>query len=212
MSREHIGHPMDIKGGGKDLVYPHHESEAAICEALSKKPYARVWMHNGFVTIGEAKMSKSLHNFVPVREALALNPPGALRLWVLSLPYREPLAWGKETVAAARNRYDALVAALAKLEAWAGTLQDGEGPVLKPAQVPRKDLERIEGYEARFAKAMDNDFDTPAALAAMEEAAQLGVKLCADGSLVEDARKVAAEIAVRTVSRMNQVLQILETR
>ena len=210
MSREHLGHPMDIKGGGRDLIYPHHESEAAICEVLSKKPYARLWMHNGFVTIGDAKMSKSLHNFVTVREALALNPPGALRLWVLSAPYRDSLSWSKEAMAGARKRYEALVAAVAKLEVWAGTLEEGEGPILKPAQIPRRDMERIEGYEARFSKAMDNDFDTPGALAAMEEAAQLGVKLCADGSLVDDARRVAAEIALRTVLKMNEVLQIVE--
>ena len=210
MSREHLGHPMDIKGGGRDLIYPHHESEAAVCETLTKKQYARVWMHNGFVTVGDAKMSKSLHNFVTVREALALHPPGAVRLWVLSAPYRESLSWTKDAIAGARKRYEALVGAFAKLEAWAGTLADGEGPVLKPAQIPRRDMERIEGYEARFRKAMDNDFDTPGALAAMEEAAELGVKLCADGSLIEDARRVAAEIALRTLRTMNDVLQVLD--
>jgi cysteinyl-tRNA synthetase len=210
MSREHLGHPLDIKGGGRDLIYPHHESEAAICDALTRKPYARFWMHNGFVTIGKTKMSKSLRNFVTVREVLSTHPPGALRLLLLSVPYRETLDWSPEAMAAARKRYDALANGTARLAAWGESLKDGEGPLLKPSQVPRKDIARIEGLQARFSKAMDNDFDTPAALAAMEEAVTLGVTLAGDGSLVDDARRVAATIALRAVREMNETLQVVE--
>ncbi len=211
MSREHLGHPLDIKGGGRDLVYPHHESEAAVCQALTRKPYARVWMHNGFVTAGKTKMSKSLHNFVTVREALALHPPGALRLFLLSAPYRENLEWSPGALTKAHGRYEALVAGVARLSAWGGSLEDGEGPVLKPAQVPRKEISDIEGCEARFRKALDNDFDTPAAVGAMERAVALGVAVCGAASFPEDARRVAASIALRAVFAMNETLQILET-
>jgi cysteinyl-tRNA synthetase len=210
MSREHLGHPLDIKGGGRDLIYPHHESEAAICDALTRKPYARVWMHNGFVTIGKTKMSKSLHNFVTIREVLSNHPPGALRMLLLSVPYRETLDWSPEAMLAARKRYDALANGVARLAAWGESLADGEGPLLKPSQVPRKDIGRIEGLQARFNKAMDNDFDTPSALSAMEEAVTLGVKLAGDGSLVDDARRVAATIALRAVREMNETLQVVE--
>lgn len=210
MSLEHLGHPMDIKGGGRDLIYPHHESEAAICEVLARKPYARFWMHNGFVTIGETKMSKSLRNIITVREALAGHPPGALRLWLLSAPYREALAWSPQALREARARYEKLASAFGRLRAWGDSLGAGEGPVLKPQQVPRKQVSELEGLEARYRKALDNDFDTRAALEALERAVELGVSVCADGAYPQDARRVAAAIALRAVNAMNATMQILE--
>ncbi len=210
MSREHLGHPLDIKGGGRDLIYPHHESEAAVCDVLAKKPYARIWMHNGFVTLGETKMSKSLHNFITVREALSQHPPGALRAFLLAVPYRDALPWTPEGLKAARARYEKMVSNLARLRAWGESLEAGEGPVLKPAQVPRRQIADIEGQEGRFEKALDNDFDTPAALGAMEQALATGVGLIRDESFTEDARRVGASIALKAVLAMNETLQILE--
>ena len=210
MSREHLGHPLDIKGGGRDLIYPHHESEAAVCEVLTRKPYARIWMHNGFVTLGDTKMSKSLHNFITVREALSEHPPGALRAFLLSAPYRDALAWTPEGLKAARVRYEKMVSDLARLRAWGESLEAGEGPVLKPAQVPRRQIADIEGQEARFERALDNDFDTPAALGAMEQVLAIGVSVCKDQAFPEDARRVGASIALKAVLAMNDTLQIVE--
>lgn len=210
MSREHLGHPLDIKGGGRDLIYPHHESEAAICEVLTKRPYARFFVHNGFVTIGDIKMSKSLRNIVTVREALALVPPGVLRLWLLSEHYRETIAWQGDCLEKASARYEKMVAAFAKLRAWGEGLPEGPSPVLKPAQVPRKQIAELEGFEARARKAMENDFDTPAALDALERALALGAALVGDRKLDEPVRAVVASIALRAVHAMNEALQVLE--
>ena len=210
MSREHLGHPMDIKGGGRDLIYPHHESEAAICEVLTRKPYARFFMHNGFVTIADIKMSKSLRNIVTVREALSHVPPGVMRLWLLSEPYRETIAWKGDCLVKATARYEKMVAALARLRAWGEKLPDGASPVLKPQEVPRKQVGDLEGFEARYRRAMENDFDTRAAIEALEGTLALGAAVVADRKVAEKVKGVVAMIALRAARAMDETLQILE--
>ncbi|HEX9709748.1 MAG TPA: cysteine--tRNA ligase [Candidatus Thermoplasmatota archaeon] len=210
MSRDALGHPLDIKGGGRDLVYPHHESEWAVCEAVSRKPYARFFVHNGFVSFEGTKMSKSMANFVTIREVLARFAPGAVRLWLLSAPYRETLAWDEATVVAANRRYEALVRANARLAAWEEGLEGDVSPVMDPGKVPRASLREIEGFAARYRRAMEADLDTAGAIGALEGVLVKGSELAGDRSIDAEVRKVVAHVALSTARPMNDVLQILD--
>lgn len=100
MSLKYLGPEFDIHGGGYDLVFPHHENEIAQSEAATGKPFARYWMHNGFITVKEEKMSKSLGNFFLVREVLDKFPPELVRFYLLSTHYRSPLDFDHEKLEA----------------------------------------------------------------------------------------------------------------
>jgi cysteinyl-tRNA synthetase len=104
MATKHLGADFDIHGGGLDLVFPHHESERAIGEAWCGERYCNYYLHNGFVTVGNEKMSKSLGNFVTVKEMLASHDPEALRAFLLSAHYRAPLNYDDASIAAAASR------------------------------------------------------------------------------------------------------------
>ena len=91
MSIKYLGTEIDIHGGGYDLVFPHHENEIAQAEACTRKPFVRYWIHNGFITVNEEKMSKSLGNFFLVREILKKFPGEVVRFFLLSTHYRSPI-------------------------------------------------------------------------------------------------------------------------
>ncbi|MDT8403393.1 cysteine--tRNA ligase [Sulfuriflexus sp.] len=149
MSTHCLGHHFDIHGGGMDLQFPHHENEIAQSEAATGEKFVNVWMHNGFVRIDDEKMSKSLGNFFTVREILARYAPEVVRYFVLSSHYRSPLNYSDVHLDQAR----------AALEGFYTALRD-----LDP------DLNADGGdYEARFIAAMDDDFNTPEALAILAE-------------------------------------------
>lgn len=101
MSLKYLGINFDIHGGGFDLVFPHHENEIAQSEAATGKPFVRYWLHNGFITVNEEKMSKSLGNFFLVRDILAQFPAETVRFFLLSTHYRSPLDFNDEELAAA---------------------------------------------------------------------------------------------------------------
>ena len=104
MSEKYLGESFDIHAGGKDLVFPHHENEIAQSEGASGKPFAKIWMHNGFVTLDQEKMSKSLGNFFTIRDVTAKFEPEALRLFLLSTHYRSPINFSDQALAAALAR------------------------------------------------------------------------------------------------------------
>lgn len=155
MALRHLGDTIDIHGGGADLIFPHHENEIAQSESFTGKgPFVRFWMHNGLLQLGEEKMSKSLGNLITVREALDQHNPDAIRLFVLSSYYRSPLKFSEENVKSAGRGAERL--------RHAATLEPkGQGPMLDPAQ-----------YHERFTRAMDDDFNTPRAIAALFDLAR----------------------------------------
>jgi len=155
MSLKYLGETLDIHGGGQDLIFPHHENEIAQSEAFTGKPFVRYFIHNALLQLGREKMSKSLGNLVPVREALKKWGAEALRLFVLSSHYRMPLTFSGEAVEAARKGADRLAQALSPLK-------EGRGePALDP-----------EPFRQRFMEAMDDDLNTPQALAALFDLAR----------------------------------------
>ena len=155
MSMAVLGEEFDIHGGGADLVFPHHECEIAQSEASTGKRFANVWMHNAFVRIAGDKMSKSLGNFFTIRDILARHSGEAVRYYLLTSHYRSPLNHSPERLVEAEQALKRLYGALRGL------------PV--PAEAPARDPSA--GLEGRFEAAMDDDFNTPEALAVLHELA-----------------------------------------
>ncbi|MDA3921165.1 MAG: cysteine--tRNA ligase [Salinisphaera sp.] len=155
MSTHCLGDSFDIHGGGMDLKFPHHENEIAQSEAATGQPYASLWVHNGFVTVDDEKMSKSLGNFLTLRDVLARFDGESVRYFALSMQYRSPLAYSDQAMQAA-------VSALSRLYT---TLRDA------PAGGDA-DKGSVENYRQRFHEAMDDDLNTPAAFAVLFELAR----------------------------------------
>ena len=154
MVMRYLDQTIDIHGGGRDLVFPHHENEIAQSEAYSSvKPFARFWVHNGMVQFGDDKMSKSIGNIVEVQEALEKHEPDALRLFFLSSHYRSPVNYTDETVEGHARAVGRLRQAL--------EAQSGPGPALDSGE-----------YESAFVEAMDDDLNTPRAVAALFDLAR----------------------------------------
>ena len=155
MSRKYLGDSFDIHGGGKDLIFPHHENEIAQSEGATDMPFAHTWVHHGFVTIKDEKMSKSLGNFLTIREVLEDYEPEILRLFVFSTHYRNPLDYSTEAMNDAKAGLDRLYTCLAEIEPLASMEGHDTPPV-----ATEKETKKLESLAERFTKAMDNDFNT----------------------------------------------------
>src|SRR5271170_6081051 len=152
MSTQLLGGYFDIHGGGEDLKFPHHENEIAQSCAACGTPFVHVWMHNGFVRVNEEKMSKSLGNFFTVREVLkSLRDPEVLRFFLLSSHYRGPINYSSVQLAQADETLLGLYRAL----------KDAERVDAEAVDAERVDAQ----WTGRFHAAMDDDFNTPEALA-----------------------------------------------
>ena len=166
MSMAYLGEGFDIHGGGEDLIFPHHENEIAQSEGATGKPFVRYWIHNGFVNLGAEKMSKSLGNTLAIREIVRRHDPEAVRLYLLGAHYRHPLDFADERITEAAR-------ALGRLR----SLKDeAERLPVKGTPAPGPDgglLEDIAAHRARFEAAMDDDFNTPQALAALFDLTRL---------------------------------------
>jgi cysteinyl-tRNA synthetase len=168
MALKYLGENFDIHGGGFDLVFPHHENEIAEAESCTGQPFARYWLHNGFLTIRQEKMSKSLGNFFLVREVLVKYPPDVVRFYLLSTHYRSPLDFDDDKLQVARKGLERLkaavrrvVAALAKNIEEPGTTFSGDSAVAQEL------LTLVARTREQFEQAMDDDFNTALALAAL---------------------------------------------
>lgn len=161
MSMKYLGESFDIHGGGADLIFPHHENEIAQSESCTGKPFARYWIHNGFVSINKEKMSKSLGNFFTIREVLQRYTPEAVKLFLLSTHYRSPLDFSDGKLEEAKKALMGFHATFDRIR----RLKSTEGPV---SGLYLESFER-EAEKARedFEKAMDDDFNTAQAVAAL---------------------------------------------
>jgi cysteinyl-tRNA synthetase len=163
MSQKYLGETFDIHGGGKDLIFPHHENEIAQSEAATEKPFARYWIHNGFVNINKEKMSKSLGNILTIKEILKQWHPEVLRLFFLSHHYRSPVDYSEEGLSKARTGLDRFYATLYAIQQ---ALKQPVSTLQKKADSSAVDQARkaIETFQIRFEEAMDDDFNTAQAL------------------------------------------------
>ncbi|MFZ5646270.1 MAG: cysteine--tRNA ligase [Bacillota bacterium] len=159
MSRKYLGDNFDIHGGGYDLIFPHHENEIAQSEAATGKTFARYWMHNGFITVNQEKMSKSLGNFFLVREILDKFPPETVRFFLLSTHYRSPLDFDDEKLAAAGRGLERIKNCLRLIEEAAG------GPA---RETMNEEDSRLAGVldkrRQEFESALDDDLNTALAI------------------------------------------------
>ena len=164
MSKKYLGDEIDIHAGGEDLIFPHHENEIAQSEAANGKPFARYWMHNAFLNIDNRKMSKSAGNFFTVRDIITKYDPQVLRFFMLSAHYRSPLNFSAELMEAAKNGLERILTAVSNLNFLLSKAQEKER-----TEAEKKLLEEAKIYTARFDEAMDDDFNTADAIAAIFE-------------------------------------------
>lgn len=183
MSTHHLGNNFDIHGGGRDLQFPHHENEIAQSEACTGEHYANYWMHNGFIRVNEEKMSKSLGNFFTIREVLKTHKAESIRYFMLTSHYRSPLNYTTEQLDNANAALDRLYTALRDI------------PVTEPL--------KNSDYEARFHRAMEDDFNTPEALAVLFELVR------ESNRLQQHKSKKAAAPTVALIKKLAQFLGLL---
>ncbi len=164
MSKKYLGEEIDIHAGGEDLVFPHHENEIAQSEAANGKPFAHYWMHNAFLNIDNHKMSKSAGNFFTVRDISEKYDLQVLRFFMLSAHYRSPLNFSAELMQAAQNGYDRIVTAVENLNFLMQSAAEGE-----ESAAERELEEQAKAFAAKFEEAMEDDFNTADALAAIFE-------------------------------------------
>src|SRR3989344_5786074 len=190
ITEKYFGSQYDIHGGARDLMFPHHEAEIAQMEAVSgKKPMVNYWLHTGFLTVSGEKMSKSLGNFITIRDFLRTHSPRVLRLMVLKSHYRSPIDYSENTIRQTEQelrRLDEFTEKLAKLK----SRKDGVQANLMKIQIAKT--------KGAFDAAMEDDFNTPKALAAIFALVHRGNSLLAKNGMRTAAAKEMREFLAET--------------
>lgn len=206
MVLETLGQQIDIHGGGRDLIFPHHENEIAQSEAYCQcSPFARYWIHVGLLNIGGEKMSHSLNNFVTIQEMLERYEPAALRLYLTSIPYRAPMTYSEDGIQAAAR-------GLARLRS---ALEPARGPsASRPARPEEMDAVRrlIESAERGFVQGMDSDFNSARALAVLFDLARDINRLRSQEGYPDEALELARDKLVELAGVLGLKLEALEAR
>jgi cysteinyl-tRNA synthetase len=181
MSLKYLGETIDIHCGGQDLIFPHHENEIAQSECFTgKKPFARIWMHNGLFQLGEEKMSKSIGNIVGIKQVLEKHSADGFRVFVLGSHYRNPLTFSEEAIDAAERGLERLTQAL----------NNEAAPVNPAAEKVDARLPRL-----RFTEVMDDDFNTPQAMAVLFDLAKDINRAGETGADASEARHALRELS-----------------
>ena len=191
MVRKHLGDSIDVHGGGVDLTFPHHENEIAQCEAFTQKPYVKYWLHNGFIEISGQKMSKSLGNIWKAKDALRDFRPEILRYFFLSAHYRSGLNYDRDILEACKRGWEEFNLTFQRVEEALNS-PDGEGPLdLLELRLA------IDEMEKKFREAMDDDFNSPKAMAVLFD-------------LAREARRVLSQSARMTKGAKSLLAEVLE--
>jgi cysteinyl-tRNA synthetase len=201
MSTKYLGEQFDIHGGGLDLEFPHHENELAQTESLTGKvPWVKYWVHNGFVNINKQKMSKSLGNFFTLKEVFAKFDPLVVRFFILSNHYRSPINYSDQELAAAREAFGRVTKFITDIDFLLAQTNEAA-----PA-IEREDIEEeLDGYKDKFKAAMDDDFNTAGAVAAVFEAIKFCRKALDDGEVERE----CLEAMKKTVVDLCEVLGLI---
>jgi cysteinyl-tRNA synthetase len=200
MSQKFLGDTFDIHGGGKDLIFPHHENEIAQSEGASGKPLANFWIHNGFVNIDQEKMSKSLGNFLTIRELLEECHPEVLRFFVVSSHYRSPIDFSPENVAVAAAGLERLYQSLDRL------LQASAGISSETSSMDDK----IELWRQEFIRVMDDDFNSAAACAVLFDVSKEVNRWLDDGAASSEDKSQAAYRIAQFLREVGATLGLLQ--
>mgnify|MGYP005969337919 CR=1 FL=1 len=193
MSKKYLADEIDIHAGGEDLIFPHHENEIAQSEAANGVPFAKYWMHNAFLNIDNKKMSKSLGNFFTVRDISKEYDLQVLRFFMLSAHYRNPINFSHDLMESAKNGLDRIVTAVGNLthlveNAQAGAMTDEEKAL----------LEKTAEMTAKFEAAMEDDFNTADAIAAVFELVKFANSNSSTGNTAEYLNALKAKITALT--------------
>jgi cysteinyl-tRNA synthetase len=164
MSYAYLGDTLDIHGGGKDLIFPHHENEIAQSEGATGRPFARFWVHNGFVNIDREKMSKSLGNILTIKEILDRYHLEIIRLFLLSHHYRSPVDFSDRNLAEAKMSMDRFYSTLERMDELEKSPTGLGGELASQEKRSRRAIEEVKAFPERFQEAMDDDFNTALAL------------------------------------------------
>lgn len=160
MSIKYLGDEFDIHGGGADLIFPHHENEIAQSESFTGKPFAKYWVHNGFITVDKEKMSKSLGNFFTVKEILDKFDPEVLRVFLLSTHYRSPIEFSDEQLLETEVSLDRYYSTILRINSFIE-----KDRIDKSFKIDKSAFEaKIKQFRKKFEEAMDDDFNTALAL------------------------------------------------
>ncbi len=205
MVRKHLGDSIDVHGGGMDLIFPHHENEIAQCEAYTQKPYVKYWLHNGFIEISGQKMSKSLGNIWKAKDALAVFQPEVLRCFFLSAHYRSGLNFDREILEAHKRGLDEFNLTFRRIEE---ALNTPEHPVPMDLLGLRLAIDEVEG---KFGAAMDDDFNTPRAMAALFDLAREARRVLSQSSRVTAGAQSLLNEALGKLKRLGGILGIVSS-
>lgn len=197
MSKKYLGDQIDIHAGGEDLIFPHHENEIAQTEALTGKPFANYWMHNGFLNINHVKMSKSLGNFLTVRGISEKYDLQVLRFFMLSAHYRSPLNFSDELMEASKNGLERLQTAVDRLKTMSYKSAD-----LKPEETAK--LEEMQTLVDKFDASMEDDFNTADAVSAVFELVRF-----ANIQVTGDSSSAFGGKVLETIQKLCEVLGII---
>jgi len=177
---------LDIHGGGRDLIFPHHENEIAQAEVITDKPFAKYWIHHGLVTINGQKMAKSLGNFITVKDFIEkYKDVNILKLFFLSTHYSHPIDFTEEKMEDARRALERILILLDKIENKLSVVS---------SQLSEKKYEEIENIKNKFIQAMDDDFNTPQGLAAIFELVNITNKNIDDLNFIYNAKAAIKEL------------------
>lgn len=198
MSTKYLGEQFDIHGGGLDLEFPHHENEIAQTEALTGKvPWVKYWIHNGFVTVNKQKMSKSLGNFFTLREIFEKFDPMVVRFFLLMTHYRSPINYSDAEIESTKEAFERIRKFIEDLD----FLAEKSGETAPDIEVEDID-EELNPYREQFKAAMDDDFNTARAIAAIFDM----IKFCRKTLDEGEVEKECLELMKRSVLKLCEVL------
>ncbi|MFH1424712.1 MAG: cysteine--tRNA ligase [archaeon] len=202
MSSKYLGETFDIHGGGQDLIFPHHSNEIAQAECATGKKFVKYWLHNGFITVNKAKMSKSLKNFSTIRELLKRYDAKTIRFFLISTHYRSPIDFADVYLEQAavslsklQNTYDNLRQALEKAKA---------------GKADEKVLKEFEKVKKEFKAAMDDDFNTSIAMSKLFDLSKILNKQMEGGNAEGGASKATLKAGLETLEELDSIFKILK--
>jgi len=200
MGNELLGETIDIHGGGQDLIFPHHENEIAQSESLTSKPFANYWLHNGFVNINREKMSKSLNNFFTIRDILKITDPESLRFLFLTTHYRQPLEYSEDKLVESKSALDRIYTYLDELNFTFGS-KKGIDLIVEVDTM-------LSDFIANFDSALQDDFNSPKAIASLFDAVRAGNKIIASKPSTPTIDKLKS-VTTTITAKVLEVLGIL---
>lgn len=200
MAKKYLGETIDIHAGGEDLIFPHHENEIAQSECCNGKTFARYWLHNGFITVDNEKMSKSAGNFFTVRDIAAHFPYEVIRFFILNGHYRMPINFSDELMKSCQNGLERIKNCKNSLIYYIENAK-----TIDMTSDEQKQLEEIDKFRVQFETAMDDDFNTADAITAVYELVRFINK-----SITDEVSKTFAEKELEMFNKLTAVLGLLE--